>query len=449
MRTNNNRPFFRDSITDGWTKKDWALNLIPLGGIASVAYEIGSACLSSRERTAKISENFFKSPIQTTIKKIAQCLWVPIVVYGSLKLVCFIVKTCWNRCFPPSNNRPRPANNRPREESQVIDPLAKDPCIINRPREESQVIDPLAKDPCIINRPREESQVIDPLAKDPCIINRPREESQVIDPLAKDPCIINRPREESQVIDPLAKDPCIIMPPEVVCHIFSYLNLHELGESGSVSKAWNQCASTPILWQSAIYREIAFSSKNWADWNADLVKDVNIRQEMLSLPKNIAEELRRSAFPGKSIRETHVLVRMPKGLTIKKLGELAKKYFPSKPDGYRYIWSTIVDELGDKSVDESVWLLMTKDVLQGSRSKSCSQQKNIVAELAATTGVPCQVPTILEAAICILAEYSRSKNRLFSDSPWTYTRCQENVQGYQVVVGGFAPAGLSVQQHQL
>ena len=87
---------------------------------------------------------------------------------------------------------------------------------------------------------------------------------------------------------------------------------------------------------------------------------------------------------------------------------------------------------------------MTKDVLPGSRSKSYSQQKNIVAELVKTTGVSYQVPTILEAATCILAEYSRSENRLFSDSPWTYTRCQENVQGYQMVVGGFAPAGLSV-----
>ena len=43
-----------------------------------------------------------------------------------------------------------------------------------------------------------------------------------------------------------------------------------------------------------------------------------------------------------------------------------------------------------------------------------------------------------------MAEYSRSKNRLFSESPWTYTRCQENVQGYQIIVGGFAPAGLYV-----
>jgi hypothetical protein len=169
-----------------------------------------------------------------------------------------------------------------------------------------------------------------------------------------------------------------------------------------------------------------------------------MRQEMLSLPKNIAEELRRSAFPKKNIRKTHVLVRMPKGLTIKKLGELAKKYFPSNIDGYGYIWPSIIDELGDKPVNESVWLLMTKDVLEGSRRKSYSQQKNIVAELAETTGVPYQVPTTLEAATCILAEYSRSENRLFSDSPWTYTRGQENVQGFQVVVGGFAPAGLFV-----
>ena len=360
MSISNDRPFFRDSITDGWTKKDWALNLIPLGGFASVAYEIGSACLSSRDPTAKISEDFFKSPIQTTLKKIAQCLWVPIVVCGALKLVCFIVNACWNRCFPHAD----------------------------------------------------------------------------------------KPGEESQVIDPQAKDPYTIISPEVVVHhIFSYLNLHELGVSRSVSRTWNQCASTSILWQSAIYREIAFSSKNWAQWDADLVKDVNMRQEMLSLPENIAEELRRSAFPGKSIRETHVLVRMPKGLTIKKLGELAKKYFPNNTNGYGHIWSAIVNDLGDKPTDKSIWLLMTKDVLPGSRDKSYSQQKNIVAELAETTGVSHQVPTALEAATCILAHYSRSKNRLFSDKPRTKTRCQDSVRGYQMTVGSFAPDGLTVDRN--
>jgi len=98
---NINRSFYYDSITEGWTKKDWALNLLPLGGVASVAYEIGSACLCARDQTAKISQDFFKSPIQTTFKKIAQCLWVPIVICGALKLVYPIVTACWDRCFHP------------------------------------------------------------------------------------------------------------------------------------------------------------------------------------------------------------------------------------------------------------------------------------------------------------------------------------------------------------
>jgi hypothetical protein len=351
--------FYNDSITDSWTKKDWVLNLLPLGGIASVAYEIGSACLSVRDRTTKISQDFFKSPIRTTIKKIAQCLWVPIVICGALKLVYLIVFACWDRCFPPVNNR-----------------LGK----------------------------------------------------------------------EGQLFDPTAEDPCEILPPEIVDHIFSYLNLRELGISRSINKRWNTLANTPLLWKAAIYREIAFSSKNWAQWNEEIVKGVDFSKEHFSLPENIVEELRRSykAFPGKSIKETHVLVRMPKGLTIKKLGELAKKYFPSNAEGYIYIWSAIVDELGDKPADEPVWMLMTKNVLSGSRCKSYIKQKNIVAEFAKTARVPYEVPTILEAATCILAEYSRSGKRLFSDRPWIYTRCQDNVQGYQMIVGGFAPAGLRV-----
>ena len=133
---------------------------------------------------------------------------------------------------------------------------------------------------------------------------------------------------------------------------------------------------------------------------------------------------------------------MPEGLTIKKLGEFAKKYFPSNAEGYSYIWSDIVNALGDKAADESVWLLMTTKEVDGTSNKSYSQQKNMVAELAKTALVPYEVPTTLEAATCILAEYSRSKKRLFSDS---YIRCQEKVQGDQVCVGGFAPAGLYVR----
>ena len=417
MNISNNRSFYNDSITEGWTKKDWALNLLPLGGVACVAYEIGSACVSTRDQTAKISQNFFKSPIQTTLKKMAQCLWVPIVICGALKLVCLIVTACWERCFPPTHNRP------------AIPTRLQDPEI------------EIAGSNSAVNLLPEPSKSV-PKPDSRSLSEAPNELSAVL-PGAP----AGRPRKENQVLDPLVKDPCGIIPHAVVvAHIFSYLNLHELGVSRSVSKRWNAFANTPILWRAAIYRELAFSSKNWAQWDADIVKDVDVRQEMLSLPTNIAEELRRAAFPGKSLRETHVLVRMPKGLTLNKLGELAKKYFPNTVYGYSYIWSEIVDELGDKPANESVWLLMTTKEIDNSRSKSYIEQQAIVADLAIRAQVPYAVPTTLEAATCILAEYSRSGKRLFNNEPLTYTRCQEKVQGYQVLVGGFgfARAGLDV-----
>ena len=52
-----------------------------------------------------------------------------------------------------------------------------------------------------------------------------------------------------------------------------------------------------------------------------------------------------------------------------------------------------------------------------------------------------QVPTLIEATVCILMEHVRSGTRLFSDSPSTYTRCEEQFSSgiYQLVVGGFVP----------
>ncbi|MBA3816526.1 MAG: hypothetical protein H0X29_08425, partial [Parachlamydiaceae bacterium] len=153
-------------------------------------------------------------------------------------------------------------------------------------------------------------------------------------------------------------------------------------------------------------------------------------------------------YSGKKISETHMLVYIPatvdgKPFTLKKLGEIAKRFFPQNDSGYSHIWSGINDELGDKSI-KSRWVLMTKDVLPGSRNKSYAEQQKTVDRLAKKSLVY-KVPGTLEAATCILVQYFfDSKTRLFNDEPLTYTRCKEKVRGYQTVVGGFAPAGLDV-----
>jgi len=252
--------------------------------------------------------------------------------------------------------------------------------------------------------------------------------------------------------DEIKQDPAEKIPNELVLKIFPYLNLATLGPICCVSKQWKQLAKDPILWKTVIYREIAFGNDKWARWfGTDVVKYEDSREEFSSLPLDaFIEDCKKfkSIFPEKNAKDSLVLVRLPKTLngqlTLKSLGELAKKYFSHSDTGYRFIWSGIVEELGDTPIDKSRWVLMTKDVLPRSRDKSYDEQQKIVAELAEKSLISYEVPGVLESVACIFSQYFGSKTRLFSNNPWTYTRCKEEVLGYQLVVGGFAPAGLHV-----
>jgi hypothetical protein len=248
------------------------------------------------------------------------------------------------------------------------------------------------------------------------------------------------------------QDPIEIFPNELVLEVFSNLNLAALGTICCVSKQWNRLPNEANLWKIAIYREIAFGNDKWAQcFGPDVVKNEDNREEFSSLPSDdfIADCKKfKSLFPERNAKDSLMLVRLPKtlngGLTLKSLGELAKKYFSDSDSGYKSGWSAIVQELGDKSIDKSHWVLMTKDVLPGSRNKSYGEQQKIVADLAEKSLIGYEVPETLESAVCILSQYFGSNIRLFSESPWTLTRCKDKVQRYQTIVGGFAPAGLFV-----
>jgi hypothetical protein len=248
------------------------------------------------------------------------------------------------------------------------------------------------------------------------------------------------------------------LPDEVVLQIFSHLNsathtnLASLKTVCLVNRRWNRLANTPIRWKIAIYREIAFGNDKWAKcFGSDVVKYEDNSEEFSSFPwrEYIADCKKfKEMFPEKKAIDTLMLVRLPKtlngGLTIKSLGKLAKKYFPKSNSGYRHIWDAIIRERGDKSIDKSKWVLMTKDVLPGSKSKTFGEQHSIVADLAKKSLINYEVPEILESAACILSQYFGSNRRLFSNCPGTYTICKERAQGIQTVVGGFAPDGLDV-----
>ena len=58
--------------------------------------------------------------------------------------------------------------------------------------------------------------------------------------------------------------------------------------------------------------------------------------------------------------------------------------------------------IGNQSPDSSYGVLMTKDVLPGSRSKSYEDQYALVADHANRTGLSCKVPRALEATVVML-----------------------------------------------
>ena len=148
---------------------------------------------------------------------------------------------------------------------------------------------------------------------------------------------------------------------------------------------------------------------------------------------------------GKQVKDTHLLALIPsrvagKPLTLDYLGELIKS-----PKGgghktqYRDYWDEVREAIGSQSPGKSYWVLMTRDVLDGSRNKSYKDQCALVSRHQGYT-----VPGVLEAAVVVLLHHVRSGERLYSDNPYTCTRCQEKVQEYQLVVGGFSSGGLSI-----
>ena len=135
-------------------------------------------------------------------------------------------------------------------------------------------------------------------------------------------------------------------------------------------------------------------------------------------------------------------------LTLNSLGELIKA--PRQgghPTQYQYYDSSIQTQYGAIPCGGSHWVLMTRDVLPGTRSKAYAAQQAVLASFRFREG-GYQVPMLLEAAVAVLMEHAVTGTRLYSDAPWTYTRCQEAYNAsWQTVFGGFAAAGPRVYSY--
>ena len=194
----------------------------------------------------------------------------------------------------------------------------------------------------------------------------------------------------------------------------------------------------------------AFGAKEWEKYFGEVGEEP-------SLPPDI-DKILESACPfwssfwrRKQVKDTHLLVLIPskvngKPFTLNLLGELIKH---PKSGGYStkysYYDSDVERQFGAQSPTGSYWMLMTRDVLEGSRNEKYAAQEALVAQHASRTGLPYELPGALEAVTAILSHYVRSGERLYTDSPVTYTRCQDlESNKYPVGVGDFSSRGFRV-----
>jgi len=185
---------------------------------------------------------------------------------------------------------------------------------------------------------------------------------------------------------------------------------------------------------------IAFGKEMWKKYLGDIGAEPPLPPDINAILKGPCP-----IWSDKKIEETHVLVLIPqaingKPLNLKNLGELVQ--YPRQREATQYAYLDL-GQYTDPPAPPAHWVLMTKDVLPGSRSKSYAEQQALVHSYRQKA--PYEIPSVLDATVCIFMEYFRSGNYLYGEKPWTFTRCQEKYNAnWQLVVGGFVPGGLSV-----
>jgi hypothetical protein len=256
------------------------------------------------------------------------------------------------------------------------------------------------------------------------------------------------------------------LPEEIIQHIFGYLNRRELGLNSLVSRRWHRLSSDPNLLNAAF--TITFPSlsildaSRWAKCFGELSRhglsvadeppinprtSIPILEQFSSLPiKKLTEENEEGERIEKDAGIT--LLTIPKGLTFNKLVKMAQENDKVKFNPLRK--SVRKFDIGDVEVDKTSRLLITNNVLEGSRDLSFEEQGKLEESFK------CERPDALAALALVVTTFINSGKRLYIDDV-VFTQTDVNfvdtdgtvlpwVQPgpYMAVVGNFGSDGLNV-----
>jgi len=292
-----------------------------------------------------------------------------------------------------------------------------------------------------------------------------RTSSQVPDPLPEPQTPTQRPAPLTTLVpvDPAAPG-WPSLPTDLLGESSTFLTPKELGRCTSVCKSWGKYINqTNLIWNWQAHRagiinsmtnisntkelfakpDIAFGRAEWLRYMGD-------PGTVPPLPENIYEILSSPCpfWPEKTIKETHILVLIPKTilkivdsqpvtypLTFKTFNELLKSSNNQTSAKCRVEAPTFLAEYGDLPITQSHWVLMTNATIPpcfNPIDARYSYKKSLIESRGY------RVPNYLDTIISIFMENIRSGRHLFSLN-WTF--CQETLNNGAMMslVGGFRP----------
>lgn len=230
------------------------------------------------------------------------------------------------------------------------------------------------------------------------------------------------------------------------------LTLGVLGQLAQASKTmWHQYQPTVDKAWEERKAAMTIGPQQWIDAiGIDKMKEMGIDLENIpALPEYIDEILKNPCpfNPDKRVYQTHRLVLIPAGLSIDLIGSLMRHLKTEGTENgtvFRTIWNEIVQQMSCVQEKKAYWALITCDVIPGSRNQNYTDQQEMIKNYPGY-----ELPSVLEAIVLATMHLELTGQYLLSQNPWTYTRCREKIGNWPLVVGGFAPSGLSVNDNSV
>ena len=267
-------------------------------------------------------------------------------------------------------------------------------------------------------------------------------------------------RANKKVAEEISRPPQFRECSDLINLVSEYLDTPEVIDVASVCNQWNEFLRDTtenriprgvLAVRKAKLRkyvkEHGFGALKWEKYFGQVVE----RGKKSKLPLNVLDVLDDQcpfSSSGRTVGQTHILFYLPQTvdgepLTLNRFESLVQNPKPGSgghPTRYRHFSDDVKRQYGDQASDAPRWVLMSRDIIPGSRNKLFPAQCKLIPP-----GFFYTVPKVLQAVAGVFLHYVDTGERLFTVNPLTHTRCHETLDGgRRGVVGGFDLSGLSV-----